>query len=132
MRLIFAVVTGYVVFAVSAALLFQMTGQDPHATPEPMFALMSIVWGVAFAALAGYVASRASQREGLRPSLLVGCLIATGALVSLLLEGKDASPWSQLSALLAMAPSTLLGGIVYRKRVAEKREKSASAKAQGS
>jgi len=131
MRLIFAVITGYVVFAVSAALLFQMTGQDPHATPDLMFAVMSIVWGVAFAALAGYVASRAAQREDLLPSLLVGCLIATGALASLLLEGKNASPWSQLSALLAMAPSTLLGGIVYRRRVAEKREKSAADKAKG-
>jgi hypothetical protein len=31
-RLVLGVITGYLVFAVSAVLFFQLTGQDPHDT----------------------------------------------------------------------------------------------------
>jgi fructose-specific phosphotransferase system IIC component len=116
MRLVLAVVTGYLIFAVSAALWFQFGGQDPHAVPSLMFAVGSVAWGIAFAALGGYVAVRGTQRDSLAPGIAVGCVIAAGALVSLVMEGRQDSMWSQLSALLLMAPAACLGGLIKRRK----------------
>jgi putative membrane protein (TIGR04086 family) len=116
MRLILAVVTGYVIFAVAAALLFQFSGQDPHATPGMVFGVVSVIWGMAFAALGGYVAARASQRAGLLASVLVGCLIASGALVSLVSQHGEGAWWSQISAIVLMAPATSIGGMISRRK----------------
>ena len=116
MRLIIAVVTGYLIFAVAAALLFQLSGQDPHAIPGIVFGVVSVIWGMAFAALSGYVAARGSQRTGLLPSVLVGCLIASGALVSLVSQHGNGAWWSQVSAILLMAPATCIGGIISRRK----------------
>jgi hypothetical protein len=116
MRVALAVVTGYLIFAISATLLFQLTGQDPHATPGPVFGVASVVWGILFATLGGYMAARIAQRGSLIPCILVGCLIATGALVSLYFENRQGAIWSQLSALLLMAPAACAGGLINRRR----------------
>src|SRR5580692_9295210 len=97
-RAILAVVTGYLVFAVSGALLFQLSGQDPHATPGVLFGIVAVVYGIAFAALAGFLAARIALRNKLIASASVGGIIAAGATVSLILSGRQSSTWSQLSA----------------------------------
>jgi peptidoglycan/LPS O-acetylase OafA/YrhL len=116
MRVIMAVVSGYLTFAISAALLFQFTGQDPHATPGLAFGIGSVVWGMLFAALGGYMAARLVQPGSMAPSAWVGCLIAIGALASMYGQTRQGSLWSQLSALLLMAPSALVGGLINRRR----------------
>jgi hypothetical protein len=40
LRNIFAVICGYAVFAVSAVLLFQLSGIDPHADPSVLILLL--------------------------------------------------------------------------------------------
>jgi hypothetical protein len=110
MRVLLAVVTGYLIFAISAVLLFQVTQHDPHASPTVAFAVASVVWGMLFALCGGFTAARIAQRSSLMPSVMVACLIATGALISLLSDGDKGSIWSQLSALLLMAPAAVAGG----------------------
>jgi hypothetical protein len=115
-RLILAVITGYLVFSISAALFFQITGQDPHVTPSILFGIVSVLYGIVCAAMAGFVAARFASRSNLGASVAVGVLIAAGAVISLVFEGKHGQVWSQLSALLLMAPSAYGGGVLYGKK----------------
>ena len=48
MRTVIAVIAGYVIFAASAVLLFNLTGHDPHAVASGQFMMVSIVYGMAF------------------------------------------------------------------------------------
>ena len=116
MRVFLGVVTGYMIFAVSAALLFQFTQQDPHATPGPVFAAASVAWGILFAALGGFAAVRIAQRASLLPSVLVGCLIAALALASMVAEAHAGSRWPELATLLLIAPAAAAGGLIRRRR----------------
>ena len=112
MKVVFAVVTGYLIFAVSSTLLYQLTGHDPRSAPSAGFEVVSVVWGMGFAALGGYVAERGAQREVI-PSVAVGCLIAAGALISLIM---GAAARTELATLLLMAPAACAGGLAMRRK----------------
>jgi hypothetical protein len=117
LRSIGAVATGYLVFAGSAALLFQLSGQDPHAPSSAAFKIGSVIWGSVFALIAGFLTAHIAGR---RPSVhagVVALLVGLGALASLILPTGDGARWSQLSALLVMAPLALLGGVIARRDV---------------
>ena len=105
-----AVVTGYLVFGASAAVLFNVSGRDPRATPSIPFAAGSIAYGIFFAGLAGYVAASLAPRQPRRHAALLAIIIATIALVSMVFEFQNGSVWSQLATLLLMAPAAVVGG----------------------
>jgi hypothetical protein len=112
-RSIASVAAGYLVFAASAALLFQISGQDPHAPSTAGFKIGSMIWGIVFALIAGWLTARiAVHRPATHASVLAG-LIALGALISLLLSGG--AIWSQVAALVLMAPAAWAGGGLARK-----------------
>jgi drug/metabolite transporter (DMT)-like permease len=117
-RLLLAVITGYLAFAISAALFFQFTGHDPYATPSLLFGIASVIYGMVCAAMAGFMAVRLAQRANLVAAVLVGVMIAAVAVVSIILERRHGQIWSQLSALLLMAPSAYAGGLLYRREKA--------------
>jgi hypothetical protein len=110
MRVFFAVVTGYLIFGISAALLFQFSGQDPHAVPSLGFAILSVLWGIVFALIGGYVAVVCARRDSMLAGVWVSGLLAVLAAVSLFAQWGAGSIWSQLAALLLMAPAASLGG----------------------
>ena len=90
--------------------LFQLSGRDPHA-PQPLwFVVTSVVYGMVFAALGGFVAARVAPARGLRHAAGVAILLALGASVSLLASSGDDATWSQWTALALMAPSAYVGG----------------------
>jgi hypothetical protein len=109
-RSVAAVVFGYLIFAVSAVLLFQISGQAPHAPASPAFMVGSTLYGVVFAALSGYVAGRLARHHPVRHASAVAGLIALGAAASLLGQARSGGVWSQLAALLLMAPAAWVGG----------------------
>lgn len=117
MRSLVAVVGGYVVFALSGALLFQMSGQDPHAQAPVAFKVATVIWGAVFALVAGWLTARVAARRPLLHAGIVGGLIALGAIVSIA-ASSPGSTWSQFSALIVMAPCAWLGGLVARARPA--------------
>jgi hypothetical protein len=117
LRSIGAVAAGYLVFAGSAALLFQLSGQEPHAPSSAAFKIGSIVWGCVFALIAGFLTAHVAGRRPSTHAGVVALLIVAGALVSLLARPGDAALWSQLAALLLMAPAAWLGGVLARRDV---------------
>jgi peptidoglycan/LPS O-acetylase OafA/YrhL len=107
-RSVFAVVAGYLVFGLSAVILFQVAGIDPHAQSSIGFRIFSVLWGVAFALGAGFLAARLAPRRPLCHAGNVAALVAVAATVSLV--GMNGAKWSQISALLLTTPSVVLGG----------------------
>jgi hypothetical protein len=111
LRSIVAVVAGYALFAVSAAILFPLIGRDPHAPAPPTFVIWTTVYGIVFAAAGGYAAAAIARRRPRVHAAIVGALIAVGAVVSLVAAPGDAR-WSQLAALFLMAPAAAAGGML--------------------
>jgi hypothetical protein len=109
-RSILAVVVGYLVFGASAGALFALSGRDPHAPAALDFMVLSTVHGMFFAALGGFVAALVAGRSPKLHAGVLGGLIASGALLSIISASSTGSVWSQLTAAIFMAPCALLGG----------------------
>jgi multisubunit Na+/H+ antiporter MnhE subunit len=116
-RSIAAVAAGYLVFAGSAALLFQLSGQPPHAPASRAFEIGTIIWGVVFALIAGWLTARIAVRHPAMHAVVLAALIALGALLSLLLSSSGSAIWTQVAALLLMAPAALAGGALARRNL---------------
>jgi hypothetical protein len=114
-RSIIAVLVGYIVFAGSAVLLFQVSGHRPHAAASLFFEAGTVVYGMFFAAVGGWVTAWIAVRRPIKHGVLLACVIAAGAIVSLLFSNAAAT-WSQWSALLLMAPLAI-GGAYWRSHV---------------
>ena len=84
MRASLAVFAGYLIFAGSAALLFRLTKVDPHSPAAVGFELLTIVYGVAFALLGGFVTGKIAQSTDLNCGIALALLIALGATVSMI------------------------------------------------
>lgn len=110
-RSVGAVVAGYFVFAASAVMLFQLSGRDPHADAPMAFKVATVIWGAVFAMVGGWLAAHVSVRRPGTHASIVAALIAAGAIASILARPSDAL-WSQVSALVVMAPCAWLGGVL--------------------
>jgi len=109
-RSVLAVIAGYLVFAVSAILLFRLSGHDPHAPAETGFVIVTILYGMFFATLAGFLAALLGKRFEMEHALAVASLIAALGAASLLASVKSGAIWTQLAAILIIAPCAMLGG----------------------
>jgi uncharacterized membrane protein YedE/YeeE len=118
MRVFSGAVLGYLLFAGSAFLLFHATNTDPHAPASISFEVSAVVYGMLFALLAGYIASLIGGRPHFVAAWIVGALIAAGAIVSMIMTVVS---WSQVTAVLFMAPAAVVGGWTYvlRRRTIE-------------
>ena len=116
LRSIGAVILGYLVFAVSAVVSFRLSGQPPHAAAPPGVMLAHILVGVVAAFVGGYVAAHLAGRRPAAHGLAVALVLAVGAAASLLSTIGHGAIWSQLSALVLMAPGAALGGWVRARR----------------
>ena len=118
LRSVVAVLVGYIVFAVLGYSVFRFSGQAAHATASTTFMLVSIVSGVVFAFLGGYIAGWLAGRQPLGHAIAMAILLATGATVSLVSTLGHGSIWSQVAAITLMAPSAVLGGWFRASRAA--------------
>ena len=109
-----AVLLGYVVFAGSAVILFQVSGHRPHAAASLPFEAGTLVYGIFFAAIGGWLAAWIAARRPIEHGIILAAVIAIGAIISLLFSDAAAT-WSQWSALLFMAPAAI-GGSYWRSR----------------
>ena len=116
-RSIAAVAAGYVVFGGSAALLFELSGQQAHGPASTAFKVGSIIWGVVFALIAGWLTARIAIRRPATHAAVLAGLIAAGAVISLAFSARDAATWSQVAALVLMAPAAWIGGAAAQRIV---------------
>ncbi len=107
-RSILAIVIGYLVFAVPSVALLNVGVIDPRVPPSGRVFLFSLVYGACFALLAGWVAVRLAGRPVLWPALVVAVVVALLAGVSLAFA--RGVYWTELSALILMAPAVVVGG----------------------
>lgn len=110
LRSIGAVVFGYLLFALLAFAFFQISGQAPHQKAPPTIMAGSIAVGVVAAFLGGYAAAWLAGKRPLAHAVAVSLALVLGATVSLASTLGRGAIWSQLAALLLMAPSAVLGG----------------------
>jgi len=116
-RSVIAVIAGWVVFGMSAALLFQLSGRAPHEATTTAFMIGSTMYGVIFAAVAGFLAAWLAPRRPLVHAGVVSAIIAAGAIGSFFAQ-PGVSGWSQMSALFCMAPAAWVGGLLFTRRAA--------------
>ena len=110
LRSIGAVIVGYLLFAMPAYAFFRITGQAPHQDAPLSVMLASTAVGVVAACLGGYAAAALAGRRPLAHGVAVALFIAAGATASLLSTVGHGAIWTQLAALLLMAPSAAIGG----------------------
>ncbi|WP_339811387.1 hypothetical protein [uncultured Imperialibacter sp.] len=113
-RNILAVVIGYLVFAVSAVLLFQMSGIDPHNDPSPGIIALTIGYGLVFSFLGGLLAQPISGSGKLTVNYFLAGLMAAFAAFSMF--KSEGNHFTQLAAIFLFSPASVLGGSVYLKR----------------
>ena len=114
-RSLVAVAAGYFVFAVSAVLLFQLSGRQPHAPAPLSFEVAAVVWGAVFAMVGGWLAAHVSVRRPAVHGAIVAGVIAVGAVASMLAD-RGGAMWTQIAAVVVMAPCACLGGVLAAKQ----------------
>lgn len=107
-----AVVVGYAIFGASAAVLFNVTDHDPRTTPSLLFGVGAILYGMFFACLGGYVAASLAPRQPRQHAAILAATIAVVALLSLAVEFRSGSVWSQVAVLALMVPAAYAGGLL--------------------
>lgn len=116
LRSIGSVVLGYLLFALSALLFFQLSGQRPHAAASPSIMAASVLVGVIAAFAGGFLAARLAGRKPVVHGAAVAAILAVGAIVSLVSTLGHGAIWSQVAALALMAPSAVLGAWTCARR----------------
>jgi peptidoglycan/LPS O-acetylase OafA/YrhL len=79
--------------------------------------LGSIAFGMVFALLGGFVAAWLARRRPLAHGVAVAGVLALGAGISLLSTRGKGAVWSQVAALVLMAPCAVLGGWLRLRQV---------------
>lgn len=115
LKSVIGVVAGYLVFAVSTFTLFRVSGKDPHKEQDPAFIILSVLSGMAFAFVGGYLSGVIAGRKPRTHGGAVALVLALGATASILGQPGGGSRWSQVAALAFMAPSAFAGGVVRGK-----------------
>ena len=115
-RSVLAVLCGYAVFALSAFAFFRLSGQPPHQEAPMSVMLASVAVGMVFAVLGGYLAAWLARRRPLAHGVAVALVLALGAAISLLSTLGNGAIWSQVCALVFMAPCAVFGGWLRSKQ----------------
>ena len=108
---IVAVIVGYLIFGLSAAVLFAVTGVDPHAPASTTFMVASTIYGMTFAALGAFVATRLAPSNPHIHAFVVAGLIDLSAIISLVAQPGEGSMWSQIATIAFMSTAAILVGL---------------------
>jgi hypothetical protein len=107
-RKVFALILGYLIFAVSAFVYFRFTGQAPEAAPTAVFAVISLLYGLVFSFLGGFVSQVIAKASNLKLNFALAACIAGFAFFSLLMT--HGSHWTQIISIVLFAPMSIAGG----------------------
>ena len=107
MRIAAGVVVGYLTFAIPVGLMFYLSGHKAHEPASVLFMVLSTAAGVVFATAAGFVAVRISDKP--ITAMVLAVFLAAFAIASMF-SAPSSGRWSQMAAVIFMAPAVLLGG----------------------
>jgi nitrate/nitrite transporter NarK len=113
-RNILAVIVGYLIFAVSAVLLFQLSGQAPHGETSITFAIFVILYGAVFATVGGFVAQIIGKSKTLIINYILALIMAAFAAFSLF--ATTGNHYTQIAAIFLFAPLSIFGGYLFLKK----------------
>lgn len=116
-RSVIAIIAGYAVFLISSVLLFRITNRDPRDPAAIAFFLFTLAYGSCFGLLAGQITARIAGCRYLQNATIVAALIALTALIPILVNPRAGSPWTELAAILIVAPCVLLGAYIRSRTV---------------
>ena len=116
LRSIAAVIAGYLVFGIAAGILFAIVKQDPHSVASTAYMVGTTAYGAVFAALGGYLTASLAPRLPMAHVAVLAGIIAGGAVVSILTRASDEAMWSQVAAIVVIAPAVLIGGWMKARR----------------
>lgn len=122
LRSVMAVLVGYLIFAGAAIALFKISGRDPHAPAGLAFMLATTLYGMFFAAVGGFVAAGLARRWEFEHAFAVASLIAVIGAASILGSLGRGSLWTQLAAILIMAPMAMAGGQFRLRQLGSRRK----------
>ncbi len=115
LRNLFALITGYAIFVVTAVLLFQISGVDPHSDPSISFLVAVIACGMLSSITGGFVLQLISKDKKLTINYILALII--GGFAAFSYFKTTGNHYSQIAAILLFAPLSILGGyIAIRKR----------------
>jgi hypothetical protein len=115
LRSILSVILGYATFVISAVLLFQLSGIDPHADPSIGFIILTVAYGLVFSLIGGLLTQLISKTGKLTINYVLAGIIAGIATFSLF--KTIGNHYSQIAAIFLFAPSSILGGLTYLKKI---------------
>ena len=113
-RNILAVMVGYAIFVISAVLLFKFSGIDPHADPVIEILVLTIIYGLLFSFVGGFLTQLISKMNSLIINYVLAAIIAGFATFSLFKTAGN--HYSQLAAIFLFAPASIAGGLMYLRR----------------
>ena len=116
MRSLGAVLGGFLVFSLSAVLLFNISGRPPERWPGAAFATFAIAYGGVFAAVAGYTTARLAPRAPLAHAMAFAGLLLAASTFSYFIQQAGASTWSLVSTVFVSVPAAILGGYFAARR----------------
>jgi len=114
-RNISAVICGYLIFAVSALMLFKFGGIDPHAESGVGVKASVVVFGIVFSFVGGYAAKLIAAVRSLSVNLILSLIMAGFAAFSAF--KSEGEHYTQIAAIFVFAPASLLGGYIRRRSV---------------
>lgn len=115
LRNILSIIVGYAIFVASSLALFNISGQKSHAEATIGFQVLTAVYGTVFSILAGFVVQLIASAKKLRLNYILAAIIAAFAMFSMI--KADGSHWTQLLAIVVFAPISVLGGVLYQRKI---------------
>ncbi|HMS40556.1 MAG TPA: hypothetical protein PKE69_10040 [Pyrinomonadaceae bacterium] len=113
-RNILAVIVGYLIFVISAVLLFQLSGHKPHGETSVPFMILVIIYGAVFATVGGFIAQMIAKSKTLTINYVLASIMAGFAAFSLF--KTDGNHYTQIVAIFLFAPMSILGGYLFLKK----------------
>lgn len=114
MRVLGGILAGDILFVLLTFAMFKLLGRDPHEAADTQFMVVTAALGALFAIAGGYLAATIARKAPVFAGLGVAILITGGALASILIA-RPASIWSQIAAIVVLAPAALLGAFIRGK-----------------
>ena len=109
-RNVLGVIVGYLIFAVSAVLLFNLSGIDPHADTTVGTVALVIVFGAVFAFAGGYLTKLIVTTKTLIANYALAIIMASFAAFSFF--KSPGNHYTQIAAIFLFAPLSLVGGFL--------------------